>query len=54
MNCFTHMISKHLAKYMCKLNNKGKYLGIKKDLVMIGDLAYKEDFFRELDLFRNK
>ena len=36
------------------MNDKGKYPGIMKDLVMIGDLVYKEDFLRALDLFHIK
>ena len=54
MNCFVHIVSRNLVKYTCKLNNKGKYADIKKDLVMIDNLAYIEDFFRVLDLFHIK
>ena len=44
----------NLLKYVIKLNDKGKYADIKKDLVMIGDLVYEEDLLRALDLFHIK
>ena len=54
MNCFAHMINRNLHKYACKLSNSKKIHEIKKDLNVMADLAFSEDFERAVELFRTK